>query len=56
VIEQREASIHQAEQHQAQKAGDLDGPVRILDPDQRRRLPRHHPFREMLQAGERQIR
>ena len=56
VIEKREACIRQPQQREAQKAGDLDRAMRILDPRQRRRFPRHHPSREMLQTGERQIR
>jgi hypothetical protein len=48
MIEKRQAAICQPQQHEAQEAGDFDRPVRILDPRQRRRFPRHHPSREML--------
>jgi hypothetical protein len=56
VIEEREACVRQPQQREAQKAGDLDRAMRILDRRQRCRFPRHHPSREMLQTGERQIR
>ena len=56
VIEKREASVSQPQKREAQEAGNLDRAVRVLDPRQRRRFPRHHPSGEMLETGERQIR
>jgi hypothetical protein len=55
VIEKRKACVRHAQQGEAQEAGDLDRPMRVLDPRQRRGLARHQPFGEMLQPCERQI-
>ena len=56
MIEKRQARIRQPQQRDAQEAGDLDRPMRILNPRQRRRFPRHHPSREMFQTSKREIR
>jgi hypothetical protein len=56
VIKQRQAGVRDPQHGQAQEAGDLDRPVRVLDPRQCRELAQRPPPGEMLQPRQRQIR
>jgi Tn3 transposase DDE domain len=48
--------FHQPQQREVQKTGHLDRAVRILDPRQRGRFPRHHPPHKIFETSERQLR